>query len=1137
MNSLSENYSHPRIRRLTLKILLIFTIGASMVIAIVYVGNKKITRYSQTNQLLGDILEDCRNQQFISQYLYKNGLLLAEDSDNKNDSLLQKIDSALIEFRQSHVRIQETHSLLKDTNAELAGADDIINKLDPLLSDLIKSSYGIQESGGTPIFKDQILRYEADFIPLMHELIKMYRESSSVNNARLSTAIKTQYWLIGGAVLVAALMVFGFSLNYFKEYIGKMNTRALNAINLGKKFENLIHGTQDIVYELDGNGNYTYTNKALEVLTGYSLDEMNKRPWYDFIADEYRQEVIDFYQRVADAKQASSTYEFPIITSTGKTIWLSQSVDFTFDKDGKVINSYNVAKDITVQKLASLKEEKYKEGLKLLNELNSKSTLNIEEVIEEGLSLCLEYLRLDVGIVSQIWMDEYRVFSYAPGDCGLEKGQKFLLGNTYCDITLASKGQVLTVDEMSNSAHKEHPCFKNFNLESYIGSAYRVDGKIAGTVNFTSAAPRKEPFSDYEVDFIALVGRWIGSLMELRASRQKLLEEQNLLKTFVSNAPAAIAMFDKHMNYISASKRWYIDQNIEGDIIGKSHYKVFPEIPKEWKDMHKRALSGEIVKPGIEKFERKDGTIQWLQGEIHPWYTSKDKIGGIIIFTNDLTEIKRQEVELLKAKEEAEKAGRAKEQFLSTMSHEIRTPLNAIIGVTNLLELEHPELANNNRLKMLKFGSNNLLSLINDILDFQKIESGHLEIIHENVNLKELAENIMATWQTVEQGKNLDLQLDYASELSSNYFCDSIRLTQILNNLISNALKFTERGKVELRISVREDGDVLFSVLDSGIGIPEDKMGTIFETFRQVHDQQAIKAGGTGLGLAICKRLVELMGGDLKVTSEVGAGTNFFFNIPMVEAEATKDTSKLVIPEDIDLNLNILLVEDNMANQEIAKAFLSRWGVGLEVANNGLEAVEMIVSKTYDIVLMDLHMPVMDGYEATKKIRSMKGEYFKNIPIIALTASTLAESKSRMQACGMSDIISKPFNPDDLMNKLFSYSNKRKNMITTSNKRTNSFALLSEILGGDKEKINQIVEMTMTSIESGLGEVHDSIRSEDVDKAHHALHKMKTNLAHLDLTELSASVPNYKADNFWSQVPTFLNSVEEELDSIKSSLH
>ena len=1138
MKQVSEDYTRPRIRKLTLKIFLIFIIGVAIVIATVYFGNKEITQYGKTNQMLGDVLEDCRNQQFISQYLYKSGLLLAEHSGFTNDSLLQRIDSALIEFRQLHDQIKEADKQLEATKADIKGSEKILNELDPLLSDLIRSSYGIQESGGTIAFKGQILRYEADFMPLLYQLTKIYRESTAKNNERLASAIKTQYWLIGIAILVAAVIIFIVSLRHFKDYIQKMDDRAVKAINLRKKFENMIHGTQDIVYELDGEGNYIYTNKALEALTGYSLDDLNKKQWYDFVAEDYRQEVIEFYQKIMDTKQVSSYYEFPIITSDGKKIWLSQSFDFTFDEDGKVINSYNIAKDITEQKLAALNEEKYKEGLKLLNELNSKSTLNVDERMEGGLKLCLEYLKLDVGIVSEIWMDEYRVFAFAPENCGLEKSSKFSLGNTYCDITLASKGKVMTIDQMSKSTFKDHPCFKSFNLESYIGAAYRVDGKIAGTVNFTSSAPRKRPFSDFEVDFIALVGRWVGSLMELKANRQKLLEEQNLLKTFVSNAPAAIAMLDKHMNYISASKRWYTDQGLKGDIIGKSHYKVFPEIPKEWKDMHIRALKGEIVKPGIERFVRNDGSHQWLQGEIHPWYTAKDKIGGIIIFTNDLTDIKRQEVELRQAKEEAEKAGKVKEQFLSTMSHEIRTPLNAIIGVTHLLELEHPELANNDRLKMLKFGSNNLLSLINDILDFQKIEAGHLEIVHENVNLKELSENIMATWRTVEHGESLNIELDYSDDLNSNYFCDSIRLTQILNNLISNALKFTKEGKVELKISLREDGDVLFSVMDSGIGIPENKLGTIFETFKQVHDQKAVKAGGTGLGLSICKRLVELMGGELKVTSEEGAGTNFFFNIPMVVAEANENMLRYAIPEDINLGLNILLIEDNLANQEIAKAFLSRWGVSVEVANNGLEAVEMIVNKSYDIVLMDLHMPVMDGYEATKKIRSMKGKYYKNVPIIALTASTLAESKSKMQACGMNDIVSKPFNPDDLMNKLFSYSNvKREDMNTKSNKTTKPFSLLTEILGGDQEKVYEIVGMTMTSIEHSMGEVHESIKSEDVDKAHNALHKMKTNLAHLDLTELSGAVPNYKANDFWSQVPIFLNSVEEEIDSIKSSLH
>lgn len=1136
MKKISEEFSELNIRKLTIQILLVFVIGTCAVLAIAYHANKQINKHAEINQLLGDILDDCGKQRLISQYLSKNALLLNDSDFLTNQQSLERIDSTLSEFQNSNNRIRLVNKRLKEVDAVPSDTDKILSQLEPSLSALIRSSYGIQETGGSNVFRANILKYEEVFLPLMNELTAVYRSATLLNNDRLSKTITMQYWFIGGSVLLAASLVFLFSYRLLKVKISNQNRKFKESIELSKRYENLIQGTHDIVYEQDGDGKYIYSNDALEKLTGYTLEDLNKNPWYTYIAEDYRKEVIDFYRNTVKNKQVSSSYEFPIITASGEKRWISQSADFKYSDDGRMLGSYNVAKDITERKLALEKEDKYKVGLKLLNELNSRSGSNVEQRLEEGLKLCLDFLRLDVGIISQIWMDEYKVISFYPDDCGLEVDQKFKLGNTYCDITLAKKGKVLMIDEMSNSAHKTHPCFKSFKLESYIGSAYRVDGKVAGTVNFTSSEARKESFTDYEIDFISLVGRWVGSLMEMRKNRQRLLDEQNLLKTFVSSAPAAIAMLDKHMNYISASRRWYTDQNIRDDIIGKSHYKVFPEIPKKWKDMHQRALGGEIIKPGIEKFKRQDGSVLWLQGEIHPWYTTKDKVGGIIIFTNDLTELKRQEAELLKAKEEAENAGRIKEQFLSTMSHEIRTPLNAIIGTTNLLELEHPELSDSNRLKMLKFGSNNLLSLINDILDFQKIESGHLEIIQSDVNLRELSENIVETWRTVPHSVNVDLVLNYSTDLNDFYVCDSVRLTQILNNLISNAIKFTEKGSVELEVSPFEGGMVRFSVHDTGIGISEDKLETIFETFKQIHNQQTLKAGGTGLGLSISKKLVHMMGGTLEVTSTVGVGTNFHFSVPMGFSDGQSIAQKPVVADKERLNLVVLLAEDNLANQEIARAFLVRWGVRVDIANNGKEAVEMISKKPYDLVLMDVRMPVLDGYEATRQIREKKETYFKNVPIIALTASTLTESRAKMEESGMTDAISKPFDPQDLFDKIISYSRAESESHSVLSTNDGDFKFLNEVLAGDQEKIHQIVEMTVASISEGVQQVKEAGEKSDAKKAHDALHKMKSNLAHLDLTNLSNEIPDYKAKDFWENLPAFLANVELGMSEVKSRL-
>ncbi|WP_425391456.1 ATP-binding protein [Ekhidna sp.] len=1138
MNKSTTAFKELNFKKLLLRICLAFAIGVLAVLTIIYISNKQVEKFAAYNSKLDVVLNNCYKQRTLSQFLTKNALLLQDDIQDQ-ELIIKKLDSALLLFNKNHNALASSNRDLKQSvDLDLNTVDSLYNRLAPIISALIRSSYGIQEANNIANFKAKMLEHEQSFLPLMTALTDEYHVLLNYVDHQLENTISKQYWLLGLVVVCAASLVFLFTSQLVRIKI-KQNRASFEDLVASKdRYESLINGTQEIVYELNKKGQYTYVNPAFSKLTGYSLEEANKRTWLEHIPTQQREEIVSYFGDLIKRKESACYREFPVIISSGEERWIAQSSDFSYSPEGELIKIYNIARDITDERKSSVKEEKYKEGLRLLNDLNAKSEMSIQDRLKDGLKLCLDFLGLEVGIVSKIWMDEYQIEAFYPESSGLSKNQKFKLGDTYCDITLAQKGKVLSIDDMSVSQHMGHPCFENFKLQSYIGSAYRVDGKVAGTVNFTSVEPRKEPFTAYEIDFISLVGKWVGSLMELQDSQAKLIQEQNLLKTFVASAPAAMAMFDKHMNYISASERWKKDQNIKGDIIGKSHYRVFPEIPTKWKKLHKRALSGEVIKPGIEKFERADGSIQWLKGEIHPWYTSKDKVGGIIIFINDLTEMKRQEQELRKAKEEAEAAGKIKEQFLSTMSHEIRTPLNAIIGTTHLLELEHPELTDSNRLKMLKFGSNNLLTLINDILDFQKIAAGHLEIVESDVNFKELCENVINTWKAVPNENEVELKLNFSDKLNFNYRCDEIRLTQVLNNLLSNALKFTNEGSVELTVKPTKNKGILFSVKDTGIGIPEDKLETIFESFKQINSQEALRKGGTGLGLSISKRLVEMMGGELNAKSKIGKGATFYFELSLIKSSAAITDKNDVIPKDVSIPIHVLLVEDNLANQEIAKSFLTRWGVQVELANNGQEAVEKIESKAFDLMLIDVRMPVMDGYEATRRIRNKRNKYFKDLPIIALTASTLSESKSKMKECGMNEIVSKPFDPADLYEKVSRLSKRKMDPVSEVQQEENpDFIFLNEVLGGDQQKIIEIANMTVESIERDVKGSQEAFELKDRNKAHDHLHKMKSNLAHLDLKEISDRVPDHKAEHFWDELDSYLVEVRGSISEVKENLN
>jgi signal transduction histidine kinase/ActR/RegA family two-component response regulator len=372
----------------------------------------------------------------------------------------------------------------------------------------------------------------------------------------------------------------------------------------------------------------------------------------------------------------------------------------------------------------------------------------------------------------------------------------------------------------------------------------------------------------------------------------------------------------------------------------------------------------------------------------------------------------------------SEESSKAKTYFLSTISHELRTPLNGVIGMTNVLILDNPREDQQENLSMLKFSANNLLSLINDVLDINKIESGKIEIEKIPFKIHDLIKNIHAGFKIKADEKGLGLELIADENLTDIAIVgDPTRLTQILVNLTENALKFTTVGKVTIQISVLEktktDIKLFFSIKDSGIGIPKDKQTLVFESFSQASTSTTRKYGGTGLGLAIVKNLLELHNSKIIVESEVGSGTSFSFEIEYKLHDFYIDEKQYKGTEHMDIsNLKILVAEDNQMNILLMKKLLAKWNIVPDFAGNGSEAFEAFKSNDYDLILMDIHMPIMDGYESTHLIRSYADTNRANVRIIALTASVALDVRTKIKEAGINDYISKPFNPEELRTKL-----------------------------------------------------------------------------------------------------------------------
>lgn len=395
----------------------------------------------------------------------------------------------------------------------------------------------------------------------------------------------------------------------------------------------------------------------------------------------------------------------------------------------------------------------------------------------------------------------------------------------------------------------------------------------------------------------------------------------------------------------------------------------------------------------------------------------------------------RLNVNLEIAIDKAEKSSLAKSEFLSTMSHEIRTPLNAVIGMSNLLMMGDPRPDQEENLEILKFSASNLLAIVNDVLDFNKIESG--KVVFENIrfNLAELMHNICGGQIIKANEKGLIFKLKIDDVLRNKIVIgDPTRITQIIFNLVSNAIKFTRQGYVEVKVNVVEDRHnqviIRFSVKDSGIGIERDNLNAIFEPFTQESITTTRKYGGTGLGLAIVKRLLELRGVQMHVVSKPGQGSEFSFNLDL--PVATEKIEEPTLPPSVELdgdrdmdNLHILVAEDNLVNTMLMKKFFSKWNVQSSFAENGERAVEMMQYGNFDIVLMDLQMPVLNGFDAAIEIRKMADTQKANIPIIALTASALTDIREKVFSAGMNDYVSKPFKPNELKEKIITLVNRK----------------------------------------------------------------------------------------------------------------
>lgn len=567
-------------------------------------------------------------------------------------------------------------------------------------------------------------------------------------------------------------------------------------------------------------------------------------------------------------------------------------------------------------------------------------------------------------------------------------------------------------------------------------------------------------------------------------------------------------------------------------IIGKYHSELFPYnniIMEEIKKYTYKLLRGESLY--IDELYSTNRN-RWYSASI---YCPKEK--DIVIIVTDITYLKQSEIKLKAAKEAAEAANKAKSEFLANMSHEIRTPLNGIVGMVDLTLITDLKEEQKDNLLTAKACTNSLLNIINDVLDFSKMEAGKMSIKNVSFNIKELVEEIIKTHSPRVIEKGLDLNYTFSSTIPQFLNGDPNRIRQILNNLISNAMKFTENGEITVTVkkitNINDEVELKFIVSDTGIGIAAEDIGRLFQSFSQVDGSFTKKFGGTGLGLVISKQLVEMMGGSIGVESEKGKGSTFFFQLkfkigsPGVEkANLIPHISKTLKP------LKILLAEDDIINQKVILKMLQEKGHRVEAASNGIEALELFEQEKYDVILMDIQMPKMNGIEAAQRIKQKENSGM-HTPIVALTAYALQGDRERFLALGMDGYVSKPIQMDELFSTLeMMVSYQGKPVESLPNK-----VLLTE--KGDVLFTNEIRQKPRDIIISILNEITDDLLLIETAMDHYDLVTIETMAHEIKIKSNEIDVNEIKDIAFKIEIAArrgILTEVHNYIQNIRSDL-
>ncbi|WP_142527535.1 PAS domain S-box protein [Pedobacter westerhofensis] len=958
---------------------------------------------------------------------YKLGTLCVIDRkpNRLNDRQKQALHLLSIEVMQlitdrrlkEELRNFEKLFLLSNDLICISGTDGFFRKVNPSFEKLL--GWSEAEILGKTIFD---LVHPMDQLTTAMEMEKLKQGESIINfEHRLQTASGTYkifQWVVSPELHTDNLFAVGRDITLIKENEEKLAEKEAD-------LRAVIENSQGFIATHDLGGNFTSVNEAGAGILGYRVEEITKMSLFDVIPEERHPYLTAYLKEIQQSGRGEGQMQVIHKDGSLKTLMFNNVLE---SRNGKAPYVIGNALDITENKKMEYRVSQLKEMLEQTNRVARvggwQLDLSNEEVYWTTVTREIHELPEDIEPSLQTGLSFYKKGSgreeiQAAVDLAISKGQAWDIELQIITYT----GSEVWVKSIGN------PVFENGTCIRIYGSLQDID-------------TRKR--------------------IELEAERSR-----TILASFVTYTPAAVAMLDKHMDYIAVSNRWLEDYGLKGqNIVGRSYYDFFPFITEQGRQRHQRILNGAVERKEEDIYVGSDGKDnQFITWEMRPWSIADGTIGGMMIFTQNITAAVQQRNELDQAKVAAEQASIAKSDFLSNMSHEIRTPLNGVIGFTDLVlktELSDTQLQ---YLSIVNQSANALLGIINDILDFSKIEAGKLELDIEECDIYEISGQAtdIITYQV--QKKGLEMLLNLSADLPRFIWTDSLRLKQILVNLLGNAAKFTDQGEIELKIQVvqhhQEQSLLRFSVRDTGIGIKADKIDKIFEAFAQEDGSTTKKYGGTGLGLAITNKLLGLMSSKLELHTTLGEGSEFFFEVWLRCAQG--DAKEW---ENISWISKALIVDDNTNNRIILEEMLLLKGIKSIQAKNGFEALQILAAgEKFDVILMDYHMPYLDGLDTIRQIRESFNDTAILQPIVLLFSSS--DDEKIIRACDelqVSSRLVKPVKMTELYGMLSHLLLKDKS--GSSNVKAISVEITAaplRILVADDNPVNMLLAKTIIS--------------------------------------------------------------------------